>query len=82
MPHPVPTQSYLIISFADCKSSSLVYQLQCTKRNAFYIKATGQKLSKCMNGHWSICAIVNSDPKVPIGIKSLFRKASLVYVCP
>ena len=38
-----------------------LYQPQCMKSNAFNIGETVQMLSKHMNGHRSICTIVNSD---------------------
>jgi len=53
-------------TLADCKSSNLVYQLQCKKCNAFYIGETGQILSKCVNVHHSTCTVINSDLLVPI----------------
>ena len=46
-------------TLADCKSSNLIYQLQCKKCEAFYIGETGQILSKCVNGHRSICTVAN-----------------------
>ena len=33
--------------------------------NAFYTGETGQMLLKCMSGHWSTCAIMNSDQWYP-----------------
>ena len=48
---PNTNLSYPITTLADCKSSNLVYQLQCMKCNDFYVGETGQMLSKHMNGH-------------------------------
>ena len=62
--------TYPITTHADCKSSNLVYQLQCKKCKAFYIGATGQMLSKRVNRHRSTCMVVNSDLPVPIHTQS------------
>jgi hypothetical protein len=82
-PIHIPTQSfsspktnliYPITILADCKSSNLVYQLQCKKYNAFFIGENGQMLSKCLNGHQSTCIVVNfdlPDPPTPSSITSL-----------
>ena len=43
--------TYPITTFADCKSMILIYQLQCTKCNAFYIGETHRSLSYRMNVH-------------------------------
>ena len=78
-PIHIPTQSftspntgltYPITTLADCKSSNLVYQLQCKKCKAFYIGETGQMLFKRVNGHRSPCTVVNSDLPVPIHTQS------------
>ena len=62
--------TYPIIILADCKSSNLVYQFQCKKWNAFYIEKKDQIFSKSVNGHCSICTVVNSDLLVPIHTQS------------
>ena len=48
----------------------LYEQLLCMKYNAFCCGEIGQMLSKCMNGRWSICGIMNSDLQVSTHTKS------------
>ena len=52
--------TYPISTLADCKSSNLVYQLQCMNCNVFYIGETGKMFSTCLSGHWSTCMFKNS----------------------
>ena len=74
LPVPIHTQShqlpFTITTLANCKSSNLVYQLQCKKCEAFYIVETGQMLSKRVNGHFSTYTVTNSDLPVPIHTQS------------
>ena len=69
-PAPSPSPTYPIITLAGCKSSNLIYQLQCKKCKAFYIGETGQMLSNRVNGHCCTCTFVNSDLPVPIHTQS------------
>ena len=62
--------SYPITTLADCKSSDLVYQLLCTKCNAFYIRKTDLMLLKYVNGHRFTCMIMNSNLLITTHIKS------------
>ena len=61
--HPITTH-------ADCKSMNLIYQLQCTECNAFYIGETSRCLSDRMNGHWFTTTVSNPDLPVVIHTQS------------
>ena len=64
------------LSFATClhaenpsksgTSMNLIYQLQCTECNAFYIGETCHSLSDHMNGLWFTTMVSNPDPPVNI----------------
>ena len=43
--------TYPITNHAYCKSINLIYQLECTECNAFYLGKTRRSLSDRMNGH-------------------------------
>ena len=50
-----------ITTHADCKFMNLIYQLQCTECNAFYIGETCHSLSDCVNGHQFTTTVSNPD---------------------
>ena len=72
--------TYPITIHADCKSMNLIYQLQCTERNAFYIGETRRSLSDHMNGHRFTTTVLNPDLPVAIhtqSTRSLSKNAGL-----
>ena len=62
--------TYPITTHADCKSMNLIYQLECTECNAFYIGETSRFLSDRMNGHWFTTTVSNPDLPVAIHTQS------------
>ena len=71
----------IVRKLADCKSMNLIYQLQCTECNFFYIGETRHSLSDCMNGHHFTTTV--SNPDLPVAItpnptRSLSRNAGLL----
>ena len=62
--------TYLITTHAYCKSMNLIYRLQCTECNAFYIGETCRFLSDRMNGHRFTRTVSNPDLPVAIHTKS------------
>ena len=62
--------TYPITTHADCKSMNLIYQLQCTESNAFYIGETRRFLSDSMNGHRFTITVSNPDLPVAIHTQS------------
>ena len=62
--------TYPITTHANCKSINLIYQLQCTECNAFYIGETRRSLSDHMNGHWFTATVLNPDLPVAIHTQS------------
>ena len=57
---------FRVPTHADCKSKNLIYQLQCTECNAFYVGETRHSLSDHMNGHRFTTTV--SNPDVPVAI--------------
>ena len=57
-------------SDGDCKSMNLIYQLQCTVCNAFYIGEIRHSLSDQMNGHCFTTTVSNPDLPVAIHTQS------------
>ena len=49
---------------------NLIYQLQCTECNAFYIGETHRSLSNHMNGYWFTTMVSNPDLPVAIHTRS------------
>ena len=68
--HQLPHQRHPITTHADCKSMNLIYQLQCTECNAFYIGETRRSLSDRMNEHRFTTTVSNPDLPVAIHIQS------------
>ena len=62
--------TYHITTHADCKSMNLIYQLECTECNAFYIGETPCSLSDHMNGHRFTTTVSNPDLPVAIHTQS------------
>ena len=62
--------TYPITTHGDCKSMNLIYQLQCTECNAFYIGETRCSPSDCMNGHQFTTMISNTNLPVAIHTQS------------
>ena len=62
--------TYPITTHADCKSMNLIYQLQCTECNAFYIGETRRSLSDHMNGHHFTTTVLNPDLPVAVDAQS------------
>ena len=62
--------TYPITTHADSKTMNLIYQLQCTECNAFYIGETRHSLSDCMNGHRFTTMVSNPDLPVAIHTQS------------
>ena len=54
------------------KSMNLIYQLQCTECNAFYMGETRRSLSDCMNGHRFTTTV--SNPDLPVAIHTQSHK--------
>ena len=74
-----------ITTHADCKSMNLIYQLQCTECNAFYIGETHRSLSDHMNGHRFTTMVSNPDLPVVIHTQSHqipFQECWFVSVIP
>ena len=78
---------------ADCKFMNLIYQLQCTECNAFYIGEACGSLSDRMNGHRFTTTVSNPDlpvaihtqshqipvPDPPVSCFLLLRKATVIW---
>ena len=64
--------TYLITTHADCKFMNLIYHLQCTECNAFYIGETSHSLFDRMNGHRFTTTV--SNPDLPVAIHTQFHK--------
>ena len=64
------TSAYSITDHADWKSSNLIYQLQCTECDAFYIGETCHSLSDSINGLFFTITVMNPDQSVAISTKS------------
>ena len=62
--------TYPFATHADWKSMNLIYQLQCTECNAFYIGETRHSLSDRMYGHRFITTLLNPDLLVAIHTQS------------
>ena len=62
--------TYPISTPADRKSMNLIYQLQCTECNAFYIGETCRSLSDRMNGNRFTTMVSNPDLPVAIHTQS------------
>ena len=62
--------TYPITTHAKCKVMNLIYQLQCTECNAFYIEETHRSLSDRMNRHWFTNTVLNPDLPVAIHTQS------------
>ena len=56
----------------NCKSMNLIYQLQCTECNAFYIGETRRSISHHMNGHRFTTTV--SNPDLPVAIHTQFHQ--------
>ena len=65
-PLPAPAVTYSISTHADCKSMNLIYQLQCTECNAFYIAETRCSLLDCTKCHQFTTTVLN--PHLPVAI--------------
>ena len=70
--------NYPITTLGDCKSMNLIYQLQFTVCNAFYIGESCHSLSDRMNGYHFTTTVSNPDLSVSNPTKSLSRNAGLL----